>query len=83
MIKVQTLHLLQMGLINRITEQEKLLDETMKIAEELARLPMEPLKQTKKLMNGHIRGRLDEILRAEQEAVVAVWYNRVFTYSKM
>lgn len=59
----------RMGLLDRLLPHDSLLDETVAYAEILAKQPPEMVRAAKRLLNGHIGLRFEEMYRAEREAV--------------
>jgi len=57
----------EVGIVNRVLDDEILMDEVMKIAESLARKSPAALMATKKLMKGHLARKIREALEADGE----------------
>lgn len=65
-------HALELGLVNRVVAQDKVLDTAVELATRLAGLPPQALRTTKRALNIHLRraaeGVLDYALQAEFES---------------
>mmetsp|Transcript_57215 Transcript_57215/g.100153 ORF Transcript_57215/g.100153 Transcript_57215/m.100153 type:complete len:304 (-) Transcript_57215:92-1003(-) len=60
----------ELGLVNKLVAPEELMPEAMKLAERLCLLHPSALKMSKRIVNSHIRSQLDQILAAEQAAIM-------------
>ena len=61
----------EMGLVNKVVSQEALMKESIKLAERLVTLHPFALAQSKKILNSHIRSKLEDILQAENKGKFA------------
>lgn len=63
----------ELGLFNRVVDHENLMPEVLELADKLAAVPHDALRQTKRLMNTHmtraLTGLLDDALVAERASV--------------
>merc|ERR1712137_644337 len=59
-----------LGLANMVVQPDQLMPEAMRIAERLCLLHPDALKNSKKILNHHIRKQLEGILDDEQEAIM-------------
>jgi enoyl-CoA hydratase len=64
---------LSVGLIDRVTEPDKLLDEALATAERLARISPDVYAYTKRQLQGPARERIDVLSPADDEVATAMW----------
>lgn len=64
---------LAVGLIDQVTEPDKLLDEALAVAERLARISPEVYAFTKRQLQAPARERIEALSVAEDEASTALW----------
>lgn len=73
----------EMGLVNRVVKQEALLSEAIKLAERLVVLHPFSLSQSKRILNYHVRNKLDQILQDENVGRYSISPASIFPISSV
>eukprot|EP00929_Paragymnodinium_shiwhaense_P043789 TRINITY_DN22497_c0_g1_i1.p1 TRINITY_DN22497_c0_g1~~TRINITY_DN22497_c0_g1_i1.p1 ORF type:complete len:302 (-),score=74.84 TRINITY_DN22497_c0_g1_i1:141-1046(-) len=60
----------EMGFVNAVVPPDQLMTEAMKLAERLCIQHPAAIKYSKKIINHHVRTRLDDIMKAEQATIL-------------
>lgn len=60
----------QLGLVNKVVAPEDLMPEVMKLAERFCVLHPDAIRNSKRIVNHHIRSKLEEVLDEEQRTIL-------------